>query len=300
MEVKQYLFNTLVGLSIGLPQLSAITSTYSVESLFKPNTKPTSSSFTPVKLASKYRSSIAHTDFYMSEKFDGIRAYWDGTNFYTRSGRKINAPAWFTENFPNISLDGELWIAHAMFDKVSSIIRSQNATKADWQAVKFMVFDLPSNQQLFNYRWLELKRVVKATNSKYIQLVEQYSIAEPAKLEQFYNRVVSKGGEGVMLQHRNSAYMPGRSQHLFKLKPFDDDEAVVLKYLSGKGKYVSMMGALQVQNKQGQIFKIGSGFTDQQRVAPPAIGSVITYRYRGRTSKGLPRFATFLRLRESD
>jgi DNA ligase-1 len=43
---------------------------------------------------------------------------------------------------------------------------------------------------------------------------------------------------------------------------------------------------------------LGTGFTDAQRAAPPAIGTWVTYRYRGTTDKGVPRFASFLRVRE--
>ena len=79
-----------------------------------------------------------------------------------------------------------------------------------------------------------------------------------------------------------------------KLKPYFDAEAVVIGYIAGKGKYKNMLGALKVRSSDGTEFKIGSGFTDQQRSSPPAIGSTITYKYHGFTKNGLPRFASFL------
>ena len=60
------------------------------------------------------------------------------------------------------------------------------------------------------------------------------------------------------------------------------------------------MGALLLEMPNGQRFALGTGFTDAQRDAPPPPGSFVTYRYRERTPAGLPRFASFLRVREAE
>jgi len=111
--------------------------------------------------------------------------------------------------------------------------------------------------------------------------------------------VVKGGGEGLMLHRADALYRAGRSDDLLKLKPWDDAEAVVVAHLSGSGKYAGRLGALLVELPNGQRLRIGSGFSDAQRDHPPAVGTTITYRYRGQTAKGLPRFATFLRVREA-
>jgi DNA ligase-1 len=82
-----------------------------------------------------------------------------------------------------------------------------------------------------------------------------------------------------------------------KLKTYEDAEAVVIAHLPGKGKYQGMMGALLVEMPDQRRFKIGTGFSDAQRADPPPIGSTITYKYFGKTSTQLPRFASFLRVR---
>jgi DNA ligase-1 len=56
------------------------------------------------------------------------------------------------------------------------------------------------------------------------------------------------------------------------------------------------MGALLLEAPDGQRFALGSGFSDAMRADPPPVGGVVTYRYRGRTQSGLPRFASFLRI----
>jgi DNA ligase-1 len=58
------------------------------------------------------------------------------------------------------------------------------------------------------------------------------------------------------------------------------------------------LGSLRVRTADGREFSLGTGFSDQQRQTPPAIGKTVTYRYRGFTSSGLPRFASFLRVFE--
>jgi len=60
-----------------------------------------------------------------------------------------------------------------------------------------------------------------------------------------------------------------------------------------------MLGSLMVETPEGLRFRIGSGFTDPQRRSPPPIGAIITYRYNGKTEKGIPRFARFLRVRQT-
>ena len=65
------------------------------------------------------------------------------------------------------------------------------------------------------------------------------------------------------------------------------------------GKFAGKLGALLVEMPDGRRFRIGTGFSDVQRAVPPPLGSIVTYRYRGMTARGLPRFASFLRIREA-
>ena len=101
-----------------------------------------------------------------------------------------------------------------------------------------------------------------------------------------------------MLRQAESQYEPGRSPTLLKVKPYDDAEATVIGHLPGKGKFAGKLGSLRVRTPAGREFSVGTGFTDAQRESPPPVGTVITYRFRGLTSKGLPRFASFLRVRK--
>ncbi len=254
----------------------------------------------PLMLAKNFDSNVTTKHFFISEKYDGVRAYWNGNQLLSRSGRRIFAPSWFTKDFPSVPLDGELWIERGSFEKVSAAIRTKHVKPQDWQTIKYMVFDLPHSQKIFHERVKQLENIVNSLNSNHLKLIEQIEVSSEAQVKNYLTEVIANQGEGVILQHPNNLYTPGRSNGVFKLKPFHDAEAVVIAYLPGKGKYQGMMGAVRVRNKQGQVFKIGSGFSDLQRINPPEIGSQITYRYRGKTINDIPRFATFLRVREAE
>jgi DNA ligase-1 len=74
----------------------------------------------------------------------------------------------------------------------------------------------------------------------------------------------------------------------------------VVDYSDGKGKYQGQVGALVVETGDGRRFKLGSGLSDSERADPPPLGSTVTYKYYGLTSTGLPRFASFLRIRNDE
>lgn len=266
--------------------------------------------FTPVLFASgpkpqlmlastKTLSSLpdATSAYYVSEKYDGVRAFWTGSLFLTRQGNIIHAPDWYTKGFPNQPLDGELWIGHNQFDKVSAIARRQTPRDSDWKKVSFMVFDTPITNLAFYQRKERIESLITDSTPPWLQKVNHMRFDQKSDLMAFYDAVLESHGEGLMLNISNATYESGRSKGLLKLKPIFDDEAVVVGYQEGNGKYRGMMGAMWVKNKKGQRFKLGSGFSDKERQNPPALGAIVTYQYSGFSKTGLPRFARFLRLR---
>ncbi|MCD9097453.1 DNA ligase [Luteimonas fraxinea] len=236
--------------------------------------------------------------YFVSEKLDGVRARWDGRALWTRGGHRIATPPGFVQGWPDTPMDGELWIARNRFDVVSGIARSTRPDPAAWEAVRFMVFDLPAHPGPFAERVAAMRTLVAQTAHPQLRMVEQNRVASRAALDARLAQVVAAGGEGLMLHHADARYGVGRSNALLKLKPHDDAEARVLAHAPGKGKYTGMLGALVVEHHDGRQFRIGTGFTDAQRADPPPLGSWVTYRYNGLTSTGLPRFTRFLRIRD--
>lgn len=254
----------------------------------------------PLALSKFYQATEDLTHYWVSEKYDGVRAYWDGNKLLTRSGKTIHAPTEWLSQLPDIALDGELWIAHQQFDHVSGLIRQKHPDSSAWQAIQFMVFDLPKYPGTFSERYHQLEALVAASQAPNLRLVKQTSISSHQALDALLSEVTRKGAEGLMLRRIDTLYASGRTNDLLKVKPYMDDEAVVIDHQQGQGKYTNQLGALIVMDKNGREFKIGTGFSDDQRANPPEVGDTISYQYHGRTSTGLPRFASFLRVRSDE
>jgi DNA ligase-1 len=249
-------------------------------------------------LAEVYQSHIDVTRYWVSEKFDGVRAQWDGHTLRFRSGGVVPAPAWFTADFPHVPLDGELWIARDQFDRLSGTVRRIEPVDAEWRQVRYLIFELPDTAGDFSTRIQQMQAYVSQANVPWLQGIEQTRVASHAELKTRLDAIVRAGGEGLMLHRADAPYVTGRSDVLLKLKPWLDAEAVVVGYTPGKGKYQGMTGALTVEKSDGKRFRIGSGLSDAVRRQPPPVGSRITYRYQHLTKNGLPRFARYLRVRE--
>ena len=252
----------------------------------------------PLMLAAVYRHGMPVTDYWVSEKYDGVRGYWDGKQLWTRSGQRIAAPRWFTDALPPIPLDGELWAGRGKFTHVVSTVRSQAPSDTAWREIRFMVFDLPAEGGDFNARLAKLRQLLPITSVPWVVAVPQQRATTPEALDELLDKTVRMGGEGLVLHRGASLYRAGRSDDLLKYKPYDDAEARVVGHVTGRGKRAGRVGALLVETPEGRRFRLGGGFTDAERDKPPAIGTWVTYRYNGLTESGLPRFPRFVRVRE--
>ena len=253
----------------------------------------------PLQLPTLYDEAIDPAPYLVSEKYDGVRGHWDGSVLRYRSGRVVPAPAWFTARLPRTPLDGELWLGRGRFDELSGIVRKSVPVDAEWRQLRYMVFELPGAAGAFAERAARIREL--ATQTAWAQLVaaEQTPVADRDALRRRLAATVAQGGEGLVLHLASAAYRAGRSDALMKFKPELDTEAVVVAHHPGRGRYAGLLGALEVRAPDGRQFLLGSGFSDAQRRDPPAVGSVVTYRYRDLTSSGLPRFASFLRVHDA-
>jgi len=251
-------------------------------------------------LGKNWQPGLNPADFLVSEKLDGVRALWDGQTLRFRSGRTIGAPGWFLAGLPATALDGELWLGRGSFDRLSAIVRRSTPVEADWRALNYMVFDLPGSVGPFAERAQRAAALVGPGSPAWLQVIAQERVADAAALQRLLQTLVGQGAEGLMLHRADALWAPGRSDAVRKLKALPDDEARVVAHVPGKGRLQGKLGALQVELPSGQRFTLGSGLSDTDRLAPPPIGSLVTYRYRGLTPSGLPRFASFLRQRADE
>jgi len=256
----------------------------------------------PLMLANAYREGVSLADYWVSEKYDGVRGYWDGQQLWTRGGERVNAPVWLTAGWPALPMDGELWAGHGQFGRAVSTVRQQAPQDAAWHAMRFMVFDLPAAGGTFSERIPALNGVVSRIDQLWVQAVAQIKAPNAQALSALLTKTVKNGGEGLMLHRGASLYKGQRSDDLLKFKTFEDSDARVVAHIAGQGKYAGKLGALLVEmpaedGQPAQRFKLGTGFSDAQRQNPPAIGERVTYRFRGLNDSGIPRFASFMRVR---
>ena len=253
-------------------------------------------------LAKTLPENVDVRDYWVSEKYDGVRGYWDGKQrqMYSRNGTVIALPNDFAAQLPDISLDGELWIGRGQFERVVSVVRDAQPDDSAWKQVKYMVFELPDSQNQygdFTQRMARIERITQHINAPNIQAVKQWRVRDRAELLRQLDTITQAGGEGLMLHLASAPYQTGRSDALYKLKLRQDAEATVIGYVAGTGKYAGKVGSLRVRTENGREFNVGGGLNDALRAQPPAIGSVITYQFNGLTKKGQPRFPRFLRVR---
>ncbi len=248
----------------------------------------------------------------VSEKLDGVRAYWDGRNLLSRNGKILAAPEGWSTHFPPFALDGELYTARGEFEKIQSTVMDKTPNVTAWSEIKFHVFDVPEASGGLLGRLSELEKFIlkNPQAGQNLKIIKQVKVKDNAEFEAFAEAVIANGGEGAVVREPNVPYERKRSKNALKYKKFKDAECEVTAINAGTGKYAGLMGSVTCKalsasgsNSDEQIasgvkFKIGSGFSDRDRANPPKIGSIITYKYQNLTAKGVPRFPVFLRVRE--
>lgn len=279
------------------------------------------------------------------------------TGLWTRYGNVIHAPNWWLDYLPkNIMLDGELYIQRNSRQHLFSIIKDIIPNEFNWSIVKYHIFDMPMYTTIFKTRHIKnpnfniliresqcnsfrppdidevdtrfetiyyrMQRLF--SNNDVIRVVKQIQLPSTtqsaiANIDLMLEEVLNLQGEGLIVKNPSSFYETCRSKNVLKIKPYDDDEAVIIDYTSGKetllgSKLLGKIGALVVQWKD-KTFEL-SGLTDEERqltnpqwardnpgaLIPRTIegvylsrGTKITFRYRGLSEAGIPQEARFLR-----
>ncbi|MDF2693181.1 MAG: ligase [Labilithrix sp.] len=250
----------------------------------------------PLLLAHKWETEIDIAGWWLSEKLDGVRAYWDGKQFLSRLGNRFYPPPWFVEQFPDTPLDGELWGGRKLFQRTVGIVKRQDQSPL-WKDLLFVVFDAPAHPGAFEERIEHARNVIAERKIPYARIHEQYVCRDHDHLREELTKVEALGGEGLMARKPGSKYEVGRSSTLLKVKTFHDAEARVVAHAAGAGKHKGRLGALVVELADGTRFNVGTGFSDAERESPPAVGSIVTFRYQELSDAGVPRFPSFVGVR---
>ncbi len=247
----------------------------------------------PLLLAHKWENDVDLTGWWLSEKLDGVRAYWDGERFISRLGNEFFAPGWFTAQLPKVPLDGELWGGRKLFQRTVGIVKRQDQSPL-WKELKYVVFDAPKHGGVFEQRVAFIAQTLEALKTAWLVAAEHVVCEGTQHLKRELARVEGLGGEGLMLRQPGSRYEAGRSSTLLKVKRFHDTEARVLEHLPGLGRHHGRLGALLVELPDGTRFNVGTGFSDAERAHPPKVGAIITFRYQELSNTGVPRFPSYV------
>ncbi|KXN82465.1 DNA ligase [Leucoagaricus sp. SymC.cos] len=227
-------------------------------------------------LANKWdiETGVDPTGWWISEKLDGVRTYYDGKRMVSRLGNAFTPPQWFLDKLPkDVTLDGELFSGRGEFQSTVSIVKTVNSPH--WKNITFQVFDIPSRgTEPFESRMSYLQTTLFGPSGshhdeKFIKVVEQEQARDRQHVLDRLKEIESLGGEGVMLRRPGSVYEGCRSSSLLKLKTFYDAEAVVVGYVEGKGKNKGVTGALKCKMESGKTFSVGSGFQELTRDRVP-------------------------------
>lgn len=248
-------------------------------------------------LAESWNNALDPTDWWISEKLDGVRAFWTGKQFLSRQGNIYYAPDWFTEGLPDTPLDGELWLDRKKFQRAVSIARRQDKSE-HWKELRFLVFDAPAIKDPFERRLQAIAELLADKKLPYVQAHEHIRCKNTEHLKSELARIEALGGEGLMLREPGSLYVAGRSSTLLKVKTFHDAEATVIGHQPGAGRHKGRLGALSVKLANGTEFSVGTGFSDRERENPPPVGSVVTFRYQELSDAGVPRFPSYVGVRQ--
>ncbi|MDP5253428.1 MULTISPECIES: DNA ligase [unclassified Vibrio] len=254
-------------------------------------------SMPPLALASTYQhgQELNWQDYWWSEKYDGVRGYWDGKQMRTRHGHIITLPPKWYADLPPWPVEGELWAGRNHFSTVQQTVFDHQPNLKAWRQIRFVLFDMPQRNTPFSQRYAELSAWFQHQSSSHLLLAAYQPVYDKKHLADTLDNITAAQGEGVMLRNWHNSYQPGRSHGFLKVKAYQDSEVTVIGYAEGKGRLKGKVGALITRTSSGLVLRVGSGLSDDLRQMPPEIGSVITIRHNGVTDNGLPRFARFWR-----
>jgi len=272
-------------------------------------------------LAHTYKDKDDVTGYWVQPKLDGVRATFDGEKLVSRTGKEFHPPSWWVEDLSRLQeeighpLDGELvchmqiaqwydenfghWCTIDSFNDVVSTVRRKEADKR-WNEIVLAVFDYvpdEADDTPYRERYEKLWCVEKSRSPSFLVPIEGTCVDDESPDKGWLAEARVRGWEGVMLRNPDAPYERKRTRNLLKVKPIVDEEFTVVDVQAGAGKHEGRMGAL-VCERDGETFKVGTGFTDADREQSEWLGKIITVEYFELTPRGVPRHPRFKGVRD--
>lgn len=208
-----------------------------------------------------------YRDWLWSEKLDGVRFEWDGSELRTKQGKDIDAPAALLESLPeDVKISGEIWCGRGRLDDAIAAVRGGRDHPA-WQDATLIAFDLPGCD-------CDLATLITFFGALDLPVIK---FGRVKRLAPILADIVGQGGEGLVLRH------PG-GRRAVKVKPVEDEEGTVIAH--------NEKSSVRVRTGAGREFSL------PVHGQKPAVGARVTYTFQGRTKTGLPRHAAFKCVRD--
>eukprot|EP00026_Physarum_polycephalum_P003033 Phypoly_transcript_03042.p1 GENE.Phypoly_transcript_03042~~Phypoly_transcript_03042.p1 ORF type:complete len:819 (-),score=106.58 Phypoly_transcript_03042:30-2486(-) len=233
-------------------------------------------------------STIVPASWWISEKYDGYRAFWhpEHESLYTRLGRKLKISYTLFSLFPKMYLDGEIWAGRGLFEKAMQTLK--NSESNTWESVRFVVFDtfqFPGDEDGFENRINRL--FTDLSDNPFIIPITCVLCKNRQHMRDFLNNILVTEGEGIIMRKVESVYKKGRSNTLVKLKAVRDQEALCVgvlpdSYLLKLPNDITFLATLKKEEKESE---------------KPQKGDVVTFMFKYYSSNGQPNNAEILRVR---
>lgn len=262
-----------------------------------------------VQLANKYFDKPEYVEgktFALTRKIDGGRIIAIRENgevsFYTRAGQKYEgltdlAAELFTTFPDGIVLDGEITLlANPLgLSSKEQYKQTMKITRKDGEkhGVKMLVFDILTIEEFrtqtcehtYDERRNLLEGLFGTTKRTYFELLPVlYRGKDTAEITKYLDQLTAEGEEGVMINICDAPYEFKRTNNLLKVKKMDTLDLEIVGVEAGEGRLANTLGAIHVRYKDGNIVKVGSGFSDWMRDEiwhnqVYYIGKICTVRY---------------------
>jgi DNA ligase-1 len=228
---------------------------------------------------------ITGKEFAITTKLDGFRLVVlknaDGSiKCYSRVGQLVEGLVEIEADLAtlpcNTALDGELTITNYFdmpskeaYKAASKIIRLKGDTPK--RGLTYRVFDCMKADEFkaqscikpYVERRAELDSFPKMKHIEVLPVL--YAGNDASKITEWLEKITAEGGEGCMLNLLWAPYVWGRTWNLQKCKKFQSLDLLVVGYEEGSGRLAGTLGAIHVRYKDGNIVKVGSGFSDEER-----------------------------------
>lgn len=242
----------------------------------------------------EHAAAVDVADYRARAVMRGVRLWWDGEQFSDADGNRYSPPAWFVAGFPAATMDGLMRTEHLDNNAIERILRAPQAEEG-WRKLFFVALDLPEANGGFDARQAQLEQQVNTARLPHLGVAQWTTFADSEQLQAALEAMYRAGGDGYILKRSTADYDADEDAHLLVL-PYEVGEATVVAHRPGKGEFSGMMGSMEVADRNGGLFIIGSGFTHALRRNPPPLNARVAFKYKGFTGTGKPKNPVFLHI----